>query len=68
MVDEQSQRSNWAAARTECVGTCMVCDPHCGVHQVRRDREQERLARAEGYIAAFAGTDLRRGHAHSGRL
>ncbi len=61
MVDEQSERSNAAALRTECVGTCMVCDPHCGVHQVRRDREQERLARAEGHMAAFAGNDLRCG-------
>jgi hypothetical protein len=53
--------------RTECVGTCMVCHPHCGVHRVRRAREQARLDRANVHMAAFGGhaIDSALGRPHS---
>lgn len=41
--------------RTECVGTCIVCDPKCPVHERRaREREMRQLQLAREPLRALA--------------
>lgn len=41
--------------RTACVGSCMVCDPKCGVHRIRAERRARREAEARTASNPHAG-------------